>query len=195
MEKNKLQEFFDTVVWYGTPFVKTFLDENMETLSGNCNKDIWRTKGLGFKFQAHLDTLENDYQYLLAFITYRFAELGAYNFVKQMYKETISHIKEAANLLRIWELTDTKLRSCFTVFGVSCWILSDDVKKEFEIIATENPTLVCGRLAKILLDESYIHEQKLSGRNVDDILDELGYPDSSSITFLLNSPLCDGNIT
>lgn len=194
MEKSKLQDFFDTVVWYGTPFVKNFLNENKDALISECNKDIWEKNGLGFKLQAHLVQLENDYQYLLAFVTYRFAELGAYEFVKQIYKETISHIKEAANLLKIWELTDTKLRSCFTVFGVLCGILSDDVKNEFRIIANENPNLVCGRLAKILLDESYLHEQKLLGRNINEILYELGYENNGSLTLLINSPLCDGII-
>lgn len=194
MEKCKLQEFFDTVVWYGTPFVKNFLEANKDSLSKECNKDIWKKKGLGFKLEAHINELENDYQYLLAFITYRFAELGAYDFVKQIYKETISHIIEAINLLRIWELTEIKQRYCFTVFGVGCWILSADVKKVFKNIASQNPHLVSGRLAKILLDESYLHEQKLLGRDVNYIINELGYSDISELTCLLNSPFCDGKL-
>ncbi|MDE5845094.1 MAG: hypothetical protein K2H44_06905 [Muribaculaceae bacterium] len=192
MMESKLQEFFDTVVWYGTPFVKNFLEVNRDILTKDYNKDIWIKKGLGFKFQAHLSQLENDYQYLLAFITYRFADLGAYEFVKQIYKKTISHNIEAANLLRIWELTDVKLRYCFTVFGVAPGILSNEAKVEFESIAQENPNLVSGRLAKNLLDEHYIREQKLLGRTANGILEELDYPNNMSLTLLINSPLCDG---
>ena len=70
-----LQNFFDTVVWYGTPFVREFIDNHAEDLRADCSKDIWEKKGLGFKSTAHFAVLENDYQYLLAFVTYRFAEL------------------------------------------------------------------------------------------------------------------------
>ncbi len=194
MEKSKLQEFFDTVVWYGSPFVRDFLSKNRVALSEACTREIWEKKGLGFKHQAHMNQLENDYQYLLAFVTYRFADLGAYDFVKHIYKEAISHIPEAVNLLRIWELTDTKFRSCFTTFGVSCYILTNEVKCEFKHIASLYPDLVCGRLAKILIDESYINEQRLLGRDVNEIIIELGYSDISDLTWRINSALCNGKL-
>ena len=96
--------------------------------------------------------------------------------------------------MKIWELTNPKFRFCFTVFGVSCGLLSAEVKNEFKQIANENANLVCGKLAKILLDESYIHEQELSGRDIKSILNELGYNDDLSLTRIINSPLCDGNM-
>ncbi len=194
MTKKILQKFFDTVVWYGTPFVREFVDNHAEDLRADCSKEIWKKKGLGFKPTAHFAVLENDYQYLLAFVTYRFAELGAYEFVLPLYERAISHISEAVNLLKIWKLTSPKFRCCFTEFGVSCGLLSEEVKKEFKKIVNENANLVCGKLAKILLDESYIREQELSGRDIKSILNELGYNDGLSLTRIINSPLCDGNM-
>lgn len=194
MGKRYLKIFFDTVVWYGTPFVREFIDKHTDDLRADCSKDIWEKKGLGFKPMAHFAVLENDYQYLLAFVTYRFAELGAYEFALPLYECAISHISEAFNLLKIWKLTNPKFRYCFTVFGVSCGLLSEEVKNEFQQIASENTNLVCGKLAKILLDESYIHEQELSGRDIKSILNELGYNDDQSLTCIINSPLCDGNM-
>ena len=100
-----LQTFFDTVTWYGSPFVKNYLTEHKRDLLCQCHKDIWNQKSVGFKKDAHLSILQNDYQYLLAYIIYGFADLGAYEFVVELYKDSIADVHEARALLKIWELT------------------------------------------------------------------------------------------
>lgn len=100
-----LQTFFDTVTWYGSPFVKNYLTDHKEDLLSQCHKDIWTQKSVGFKKDAHLSILQNDYQYLLAYIIYRFADLGVYEFVKKLYKDSIADIPEAIALLKIWKIS------------------------------------------------------------------------------------------
>lgn len=184
---NYLQNFFDTVTWYGTPFVKNFLTNHKKALSTQCHKDIWAQKGVGFKKEAHLFILQNDYQYLLAYITYRFADPGAYEFVISLYKSSIAEIPEAIALLKIWELTEVKHRSCFTNWGVSCGILSDNAKSELRNIYYSAPhNSTSGIVAKCLLHESYINEQRILGRSSDEAAKDLGYSDATEFTLMLN---------
>lgn len=181
-----LQTFFDTVTWYGSPFVKNYLTDHKGDLLSQCHKDIWNQKSLGFKKDAHLSILQNDYQYLLAYIIYRFADLGVYEFVKELYEDSIADIPEARAMLKIWELTEVKHRECFTNYGVSCWILSEDDKRELKDIYDKYPDNTSGFVAKCLLHESYINEQEMLGRSSDEAAKDLGYDNAFEFYLILN---------
>lgn len=184
-----LNNFFSNVVWYGTPFVENFLNINRAKLEGQLNKKIWDNHPIGFKHQAHMNILKNDYQYLLAYVFYRFADLGSYKFAAGLYMNAISENQEAFNLMRIWELTPIKLRCCYTIFGISNGIIEDCVKNEFENIANTFPNQVSGRLAKAVLDISSYFSEISHGKSHEKAIKILGGRDPFKI---INSEMCDG---
>ena len=184
-----LNNFFSNVVWYGTPFVENFLNINRAKLEGQLNKKIWDNHPIGFKHQAHMNILKNDYQYLLAYVFYRFADLGSYKFAAGLYMNAISENQEAFNLMRIWELTPIKLRCCYTIFGISNGIIEYCVKNEFENIANTFPNQVSGRLAKAVLDISSYFSEISHGKSHEKAIKILGGRDPFKI---INSEMCDG---
>lgn len=186
LDKPLLQQFFDNVVWYGTPYVENFLKEHSSKLMKECNREIWEKRGLGFKPKAHFKWFQNDYQYLLAYIVYRFNDPGAYySFAIELYKKTVKDIYEASTLLEIWFMFTRNEKQSFTKFGFfSNHSLTENEINRLKHIKDYRDG-ISSRLAKILLGEDFIRKSHLSYAECCDIL---GFdPD-----WLINSEYYDG---
>lgn len=184
-----LQKFFDTVVWYGTPFVEEFLNQNSESLRFECNKSIWEKNGIGFKSKAHIALLHNDLEYLLAYICYRFAEPGNYSFVIPIYENEINDNYEALTLLKIWLMTNVKARHCFTIFGISVdHFLSEKELSEYSKFGISHIDGISSRLARIILGIDFINKNKKLGIDYKHSCEMLGFDPYN----WLNSHYCDG---
>lgn len=185
LDKPLLQQFFDNVVWYSTPYVENFLKKHSSKLMEECNRDIWAKRGLGFKSKAHFDWFQNDYQYLLAYIVYRFNDPGAYSFAIELYKKSVMDIYEASTLLEIWVMFTPKEKWSFTKFGIS----SNHSLTENEINRLKHikdyKDGISSRLAKILLGEDLMRKSHLSYAECCDIL---GFDQD----WLINSEHYDG---
>jgi len=176
MYSSALHEFFDTVEWYGTPFVANFLTSHKNELEEERSLDIWKQKGFGFQKEVHIQILNNDFQYITGWISYSFAEPGAYEWVLNEYRKSILDILDAIAFLDMWLMFKWPEKMCFTELGITpAHLLTSDEICRLQTIYSHDENSPSAKFANYLLGEDFIHRKRLENIPLEQCYKMLGY--------------------
>ncbi len=103
-----LKDFFSSIKWYGDPYIKGYLKSYESELRQTKNVNDWPS--ICYANTIHQSVLRNDYEFILAFVTYRFGDPGVYGWCVELYREEIDDNVDARNLLDIWFAFEAKFR-------------------------------------------------------------------------------------